>query len=59
MVGDVKKTKDGMIYVVVHENGTLQRIGMVKWHRVLKYHFVRIFRKFTINETIDYLLRIN
>lgn len=30
MVGDVKKTKDGMTYVVVHENGTLQRIGMVK-----------------------------
>lgn len=59
MIGDIKKTKDGMLYVVVHENGTLQRIGMIKPLRVLKYHFVRIFRKFTINETIDYLLGKN
>lgn len=61
MIGDIKICKgkrkyDRTVYVVVNEGGTMMKINKpISRIKILIYQFLKIFKKFSIQETIDFI----
>lgn len=55
MTGEVKEINN-TFYVVVNNEGTLEKLSKPKWYRVLLWHIVNFFKPFkTAQETKDFL----
>lgn len=56
-VGSIVKHHN-CIYVVVHKNGTLEKLSKPRWFRILCWEFRNIFKPFkAVQETKDFLYK--